>query len=217
MKTFGKIPRLIRCLPLLAAALGVPIPTQAADAGPPSGINVNVINTPLSVNGTVSVSNLPATQTVTGAVTATIAGTPGVQVLNSVLDPVPVTSLSDPSAQPFQALLTYSSSTGTTGTVSVPANKRLVLQYVAASLSFAPAGTKVAMSFVIEPPGNRFIINLPTVLQGNFVGSDVYVVSQLIHVTAEAGWVLACSSIESAPTTSFDGTCLLSGYLVNVP
>jgi hypothetical protein len=52
----------------------------AADPGPSSGINVNVVNTPLPIQGSVNIGNLPANQAVTGSVS--IIGTPNVNVAN---------------------------------------------------------------------------------------------------------------------------------------
>src|SRR5206468_1220719 len=66
MKTLGTPLRLTLCLRLLAAiALG--LPASASAAGPPSGINVTVTNTPLPVQGTVDVGNFPATAAVHNA------------------------------------------------------------------------------------------------------------------------------------------------------
>src|SRR2546422_10497504 len=73
MRKFGKILRLGLCLSVLAVALSVPT-SRAADPGPPSGLSVKVLNTPLPVTGTVSVGNLPATQSISGS--GTITNTP---------------------------------------------------------------------------------------------------------------------------------------------
>jgi len=85
MRKFGKILRLGLCLSVLAIALSVPT-SRAADPGPPSGLNVNVTNTPLPVRGTVNVGNFPAAQPISGSVSVT--NTPNVQVVNT---PLPVT------------------------------------------------------------------------------------------------------------------------------
>jgi len=82
MRKFGKILRLGLCLSVLAVALSVPT-SRAADPGPPSGLSVKVLNTPLPVTGTVSVGNLPATQSISGSVT--ITNTPSVTVANTPL------------------------------------------------------------------------------------------------------------------------------------
>jgi hypothetical protein len=88
MKTFGSPLRLTLYLSLLAAiALSFPASSPAADPGPPSGFNVNVVNTPLPVQGTVNVGNFPASNTVTGSVS--ITGTPNVSVVNTSSNPVP--------------------------------------------------------------------------------------------------------------------------------
>jgi|GraSoiStandDraft_36_1057302.scaffolds.fasta_scaffold38551_1 hypothetical protein len=90
MRKFGKILRLGLCLSVLAVALSAPT-SRAADPGPPSGLSVKVLNTPLPVTGTVSVGNLPATQSISGSVTitntpsVTVANTPSVTVANTPL------------------------------------------------------------------------------------------------------------------------------------
>src|SRR5689334_2921167 len=65
---------------VLAVGLSVPA-NRAAGGGPPSGLDVNVINTPLPVQGTVNVGNFPATSSVSGSVS--ISGTPSVNVANT--------------------------------------------------------------------------------------------------------------------------------------
>jgi len=100
MKKFGTRLRLTFCLSLLAGiALSFPASTPAA--GPPSGIDVTVINTPLPVQGTVNVGNFPASNTVTGSVS--ITGTPTVNVVGTV------TTQSASPGQPFSHTFTTTS------------------------------------------------------------------------------------------------------------
>jgi len=58
MKRRGGIIVLALCWSLPAIAVSIPVSSLAA--GPPSGLNVNVTNTPLPVRGTVAISNFPA-------------------------------------------------------------------------------------------------------------------------------------------------------------
>src|SRR2546428_14134903 len=93
MRKFGKILRLGLCLSVLAVALRAPT-SRAADPGPPSGLSVKVLNTPLPVTGPVSVGNLPPTQSISGSAPltntpgATVPHTPSLAVANT---PLPVT------------------------------------------------------------------------------------------------------------------------------
>ena len=82
MRQLGEILRWSLCSSILAVALSVPT-SRAADRGPPSGLSVRVVNTPLPVSGTVNVGNLPASQSISGSVT--ITNTPNVTVANTPL------------------------------------------------------------------------------------------------------------------------------------
>ena len=82
MRKLGEILRWSLCSSILAVALSVPT-SRAADWGPPSGLSVRVVNTPLPVSGTVNVGNLPASQSISGSVT--ITNTPNVTVANTPL------------------------------------------------------------------------------------------------------------------------------------
>jgi hypothetical protein len=62
---------------LLSALSAFVFSSAALAAGPPSGLDVTVTNTPLPVQGTVNVGNLPTTQAVT------VTGTPNVNVVNT--------------------------------------------------------------------------------------------------------------------------------------
>ena len=81
-----------------------------AQVGPSGGVNVNVVNTPLPVQGTV-------TGTVTGSV----------EISNPATNPVLVRDVNALAKEPFQAATPFVSFTGggkTTVVVTVPANKR---------------------------------------------------------------------------------------------
>jgi hypothetical protein len=90
---FCKILPLVLCASILAV-LTAPATTRAADPGPAGGLNVNVVNTPLPVQGTVNVGNFPASSTVSGSVS--ITGTPNVNVVNAPSNPVSVRDVDNP-------------------------------------------------------------------------------------------------------------------------
>ena len=150
MKRFNHVLRLALCVSVLAVVLSVPASSPAVDPGPPGGLNVNVVNTPLPVQGTVNVGNFPASSTVTGSVS--ITGTPNVNVVNTSSHPVPVTgtgatgevsvrNVDERGRNPFSALHNPNTATAncsgagggfqdctfTGGFPVVPAGKRLVI------------------------------------------------------------------------------------------
>ena len=77
MKTWSRVLGLALCLGVLAV-LSVPTSSPAVDPGPPGGLNVNVVNTPLPVQGTVNVGNFPASTNVN------VVNTPTVHVSGTV-------------------------------------------------------------------------------------------------------------------------------------
>jgi len=99
MKGFRKVFRVVLCMSVLAFAIGVP-PTRAA--GPPSGLDVNVVNTP---SNPVPVT-LQGTSTVSGNVAVT--NTPNVNVVNT-----PTVNVGN-SLKPSQ-LVAVTSNVGNTG------------------------------------------------------------------------------------------------------
>jgi hypothetical protein len=138
MKKFGTPLRLTLCLSLLTAiAFGFPTTSQAA--GPPSGIDVTVTNTPLPVQGTVNVGNFPASTPVTGSVS--ITGTPNVNVVNT-----PTVNIGN-SLKPSQLVTVLNSSTIAAGTCSILGN---ILDTIQKS-----DGTTTAFSI---PSGQVFVI-----------------------------------------------------------
>ena len=78
MKTWSRVLGLALCASVLAI-LSVPTSSRAVDPGPPGGLNVNVVNTPLPVTGTVTGS-----VSITGTPNVNVINTPKVQVTGTV-------------------------------------------------------------------------------------------------------------------------------------
>lgn len=132
MRKFGKPLRLVLCVSVLAIALGVPSSSPTQAAGPPSGLDVTVTNTPLPVQGTVNVGNLPSTQSISGSVS--ITGTPNVSVVNPPSSPVPIRDVDNAPREPFETGINLAIACGDIVadlSFPVPQGKRLVIQHVA--------------------------------------------------------------------------------------
>ncbi len=133
MKRLGNILRLVLCLGVVAVALGVPTSSPAGPPGPPTQ-NVNVVNTPLPVQGTVNVGNFPATQPVSGSVT--ISGTPSVRVTGTVQAQTSIP------AEAFSVVQFHSTSSVISGPDSAGTN------YAITSVTFANPESSAKESFL---------------------------------------------------------------------
>ena len=216
MKRFSNVFRLALCVSVLAVTLSVPA-TRAA--GPPAGLDVNVVNTPLPV---------------TGSVTGTIGLAPGtsVQIDNPVGNPVRVRNVND-AIQPVQASGGCSSTSGTVGCVpastfyTVPAGKRLVIEYASLDACILP-GQSAELSIFTTAGGvfARHAANIAPAAAGpgatNFScnppsASSITAVGQQVRLYADAGTFVAVEADRNSAT----GTALfffsISGYLVDVP
>jgi len=143
MKRFAKILSLTAGLGIVTVVFSFitdrPVPAQ----GPPPGLAVNVVNTPVPVSltgtgnitGSVKVTNFPATQPVSGTVnvgnmpTVGITGTPNVNVTNPATQPLLVLNVNDPGRIPYQGLAGCNNCNFVAFPV-VPSGHRLVIQHV---------------------------------------------------------------------------------------
>jgi len=207
MKRFSNVLRLALCASVLAVTLSVPA-TRAA--GPPSGLDVTVINTPLPVTGTVSGS-------------VSITGTPNVNVTNTTATPVPTQNVGGGAAtqvgQPASKLVSLiCNSTGcfpiarngtASGAVfSVPAGEALVVtdvQWVNESLR-----TQGSYAFT------ELHINSGTVAIFSALVDTTRISAGQAHLTA--GVVVTSGNTVSVVWPSVDSTeepfAFLQGYLV---
>ena len=174
MKNFGRLMLLTLGLGLFAVVLSS-VPTQpAAGAG---GAPVFVQNTPLPVTGTVAaqqsgawsvgINNFPTTVGVNNF-PSSIGVSGGPVAVSNALDvasnPIPllVRDADNPARQPFTATCTLAPNTSFAtaglvencgssagGTPRVPANKRLVLEYVSVDTDFIPGSlARVQVQFI---------------------------------------------------------------------
>ena len=134
-----------------------------------------------------------------------------VTVVNPTTSPVPTADVNEAALQPFQATLFphSSNSNEATDTVSVPAGKRLVIEYYSSQpqdLSGGAAG-----------------MVLTTTAGGTFVSYIVYVnadttnqVNQTTRIYADPGTTVEAFAF-NANATSCAGFVTISGHLVNLP
>jgi hypothetical protein len=209
-----------RLVALFGLVLGVQICAQAADPGPPGGLNVNVVNTPLPVQGTVS-----GTVSISGTPSVNVANTPNVNVANTpnvnVTNTVTTIDAANPASQPFQRAEVVSWNNpnliGGDATFTVPAGKRLVIEVVSYSL-FLPTGTRPTLNFIDVSTANSnqspVSYYVPVSLQGNNGTEDVFTGNSLTRLYADPG-----STVDVAVrsnSTSGLASVSVSGYLVNV-
>jgi len=134
--------------------------------------------------------------------------------------PIPVTvsntvqnrDLDNPALQPFQFTLAPSSNSSNSATDSytVPAGKRVVLEYYSAQLTQYPLGGYGYMYLITTGGGNAaYYKAVPAV-------ASTVPLNQLTRIYADPGTTIQASVTQSSGS-SCGGVVILSGYLVNVP
>ena len=197
----------------------------AAAAGPPGGVQVDVVNTPLPVTGSVSGTIGLAPGTAVGLAPGT-----SVQIDNTVGNPVRVRNVND-AIQPVQVTQTCTTTAiGCGGTIyTVPAGKRLVVEYASMSVCSLPGqsaqlsisttigGAAVEHFVSIAPPaagpGSNSIGCNPLVS----TGSSLTAVGQPVRLYADAGTLVGANADRTSNTGNATFTFSISGYLVDVP
>jgi hypothetical protein len=138
-------------------------------------------------------------------------GSTPVTVVNPTSAPVPTTNANEPALQPFQATLFPHSSTSNEATdiFTVPAGKRLVIEYYSGQAQ--------------DTSGGAAGMVLTTTAGGTFVQYLVYTnsnttnaVNQLVRIYADPGSTVQAFAF-NANATSCGGFVTVSGHLVNVP
>lgn len=199
------------------------------------------IATTLGSNGAVrtlaqTVSNVVVKNTTTNPVPVKAVGTTIVSVNNPATAPVWVRATNpatapvwvrdvDGARQPFQAQYDFEINEGSYGwgglaALTVPARKRLVLEYVSFRLTI-PQGQNPQDGPTIEVTnGGKFVqywLEPPT-YAGTLGGSTyVYVSSQPVTLYGDPGTTIGVGAGRSALTGTARVRVSLSGYLVNVP
>ncbi len=194
-------------LGLLAVAI---LPFSEEHAGATQPMPVNVTNTPLPVQGTVSVGNTPSVN---------VANSPSVLVTNSAIS---VNNALDTSSNPIPLVVKqqgqpYQDSCGFNNAncslQAVPVNMRLVIQEIDIEVLSTPSDD--VHDARISVSNNNFVIEhfLAPINEGiNGLGETVWVAHQATTLFADSGSQPNCSSNFSSPTVSV--RCEISGYLV---
>jgi hypothetical protein len=229
---FGRIILLVASLGVGFAALSSvhTRPASAAGSAP-----VTVMNTPLPVQGSVSVNNFPATQTVSGTVsvgntpnvnlantpTVNLAGGSSVNVsnpLDSQSNPTPLVTLE--AAQPYEDSCDVGLPPG--GQVGVcifnaaPTGKRLVIQEVDVSLVVDPGLRPTYLSVYANGVYPHY---LTATFMGSTVGPalDIFATHQETHLYVNKFQTPSCNISLSGPAVKGYMQCDLSGFLVDAP
>lgn len=175
------------------------------------------------VSGNVGITGTPSVNAVqSGSWNVGILGTPvPVTVGNLPAAPVPVRDVDNPARQPFQVqgegAFAFSTTFSTT-VFTVPANKRLVIQFASALVN-VPVGQKVRLR--VGKLGGGGAAFLVATLQGTFTPiatpADFYTASQPMLLYAEAGDFITVTAIRDSTTGNGAADFWVTGYLIDVP
>jgi len=184
----------------LAAAAG-PSLAQSSASGPPNGLNVNVLNAPLPVTGTVS-----------GQVS--VVGMPNVVVTNTAATAVPTRDLNSPARQPYMFFGSCESNNSNScqiKTAPVPAGKRLVIQQVNGSMQLF--GNSLPQHYYVFLGGAAYLNTLPRLIS-SYSNLSNFSINETVLAYVEAAQVITVqpSCFNGSQITA---STLLSGYLVD--
>lgn len=188
---------------------GAPAPNQVTVANTSANPVPTVAQGTTTVGGTVNIGNSPTVGISPSANTVQIGNTTNTPVLVRDVD-------SNAARQPFQATtnLVFTSGFNNQGAfiASVPAGKRLVIEYVSMVL-LLPTGQKPSQAEIVTDNFPHFLI---ATQQGSFGVFDTFSVSQQVRLYADSS--VAFNVVRSA-NDGVDGslTATISGYLINVP
>lgn len=201
----------------------------------PSDKDVVVVNTasqavPVQTQGVTTVAgdvNVANTPTVlaqqTGQWNVGLSGTPTVQVGNASSSPVLVRDVDNPARQPFQRELDPLVAVGqftASDLFTVPAGKRLVIEFATASITTAP-GTKMWVRIQTRVNGSTNEHSLLPELQGPFAasGSDFLLAAQSMKIYADPNTqVVAVVNVLGGTANANTGAAVvMSGHLIDVP
>lgn len=173
--------------------------TGGLAAGPPAGLGVRVLNTPLPVTGTVNVGPVNITGT------------------------VPIRDIENPARQPYQndeILSTPAGLLGDNATFTVPSDKRLVIEFVSFSANW-PAGQYTTRFFIGvcnaaggTCPTSYYVA--PSAPVAEFGGEVFSVGSSPVRLYADPGTEVTVGVRRNATTGEGLASVSVSGYLVDV-
>ncbi len=133
----------------------------------------------------------------------------------------PVCEVNNPDKHPFQASVEISLPAGTEGQngfVTVPAGKRLVIQYVSGQ-AFLPSGQKALFSVIVSLQGQSVGTThyLESTAIGPFGSQDCFQCGRMVQLYADAGNTVMLRTDRDSPTSTGLSRMSLSGHLVSVP
>ncbi len=138
----------------------------------------------------------------------TAGGPVPVTVANS---PLATADLDDPDQQPFQITLSPSNSTFNSAIdlYTVPAGKRVVIDYYSTQLTQYPAGGYGYMYLITTAGGNEAFYRAISPI------ASTATFNQVTHIYADPGTTIQ-ASVGQSSGTSCGGNIILSGHMVNV-
>ena len=181
---------------VLAAVLGVSTsgPVGAQSPGPPGGLGVNVLNTPLPVSGTVGISG------------------------NTATNPLLVRDMDNPARMPYTDALSVAIGNGSSGNTfnfaMVPSGKLLVIEFVSIQAGM-PSMQRAFGQIETDATGTTQIYQIPLAFVGTFTGTDELVGGQQVRLYARGGTTPAFNFARNSTTGSAPAFAAISGYLVN--
>lgn len=144
-----------------------------------------------------------------------------VVVVNTAAEPVPARDVDNPAREPFQRFLVGQVddgeiNAGDSVSFSVPAGKRLVIEYVSL-LGVVPAGQKLRVkidAFAGGPGSHQLTLSN----EGSFqAGRDDYKASHLTRIYADPGTDVFLRVARNSTSGVAGINASVSGYLVDVP
>jgi len=222
----------MKLLKILAAGLGFGLIAILAGSFNPQAANgsgsapVMVINTPLPVQGAVSVNNFPSSQPVSG--TVNVGNFPSVLPVsfsNTSSAPLFTRDADNPAHNHFVHFFSCTTPLPETlcdDVFTLPSNRELVIETVTVFANL-PSGERptVSLNYSIPTPGGFALgtVWLPLTFEGtfprNFIPPDVYAVTQPMRVYVDGGQILTFSASESGTTGGAIFNAEVTGYLVS--
>ncbi len=135
-------------------------------------------------------------------------------------DCAPVCEVNNPDKYPFQASVQVSLPAGTEGQngfVTVPAGKRLVIEYVSGQ-AFLPSGQKALFSVIVSLQGQSTGTwhYLESTVVGPFGSQDCFQCGRMVKLYADAGNTVMLRTDRDSPTGAGLSRMTLSGHLISV-
>ncbi|MFI5365472.1 MAG: hypothetical protein ACHQ4J_07600 [Candidatus Binatia bacterium] len=182
---------------------------------------VNIANSPLPIQGTLTVSGAvslnPTPLTVKG--TVSLAPNTSINIANPQATPMPIRNVDNPALQPFQTEVQINLDDGTSmGAVPLtgPDNAEIVIEYLSAIVD-VPSGEKALFS--VETTGGCSDVvhdGFPaTFARSPGEGTDELVLGRLTQIYADPGSTVTLAVSRSQSTGAITATLSLSGYLVS--